>query len=62
MKRTLDLLGMVLRIEDRLGLGSPVSVPHTPVYDCYRLFNVYLCILYTIEQHTQKPVVVHYNK
>ena len=64
MKRVLDLLGIILVVEDRLGLVSGFQVPHTPLYDCYRLFNVYLCILQAIEQHNthKKTVVYHYNK
>ena len=60
MKRVLDLLGIILVVEDRLGLVSGFQVPHTPLYDCYRLFNVYLCILQAIEQHSTKKTVAYH--
>jgi hypothetical protein len=62
MKRVLDLLGLDVVVEDRLRLESPVLVPHTPLYDCYRLFNVYVCLMHTIAHRTKKTGVLQYKK
>ena len=49
-KRALDMLGIQITHDDLIGLGTLTLVPHTPVYDCYRILNMYLCTLRTIRE------------
>jgi hypothetical protein len=56
-KKTLDLLGIPIHHRDHVGLDTLVAkglLAHTPVFDCMRILNEYLCILATIELSSVK--------
>lgn len=51
-KKTLDMLGIAIQSADVVGLKALVAsglLPHTPIFDCMRIINEYLCILDTIQ-------------
>jgi hypothetical protein len=51
-RKTLDMLGVSICSKDIVGLHTLATVgllAHTPIFDCMRILNEYLCILDTIQ-------------
>jgi hypothetical protein len=53
-KKTLDMLGIPIQSNDQVGLENLTAMgllAHTPIYDCMRILNEYLCVLDTISRY-----------
>ena len=50
-KKTLDMMGILIQSEDLVGISDSGLLPHTPIFDCMRILNDYLCILATISRY-----------
>lgn len=51
-KKTLDMLGIAIAPSDIVGMQTMSLnglLPHTPIYDCMRILNDYLCTIATIK-------------
>ena len=50
-KKTLDMMGIPIQSDDLVGMSALIVLPHTPIFDCMRILNEYLCILATISTY-----------
>jgi hypothetical protein len=59
-KKTLDMLGIPIESTDIVGLETLIAgglLPHTPVFDCMRILNEYLCVQNTISSYKKIRVL-----